>query len=544
MTWRRSTPPPSPLPPGGQRGPVAGFCAALIGLCALLSIVPPRHPGALVVLAALAIGGRGAYAVPRWGRTWPYASAVLTAAAAALTGGARSPLLPYLLAPGLSIGLVAGRVQVVVVSGAAAGALLATAGLTGHLEDAVFVTAGAQWVLLCLALGLLAVWVRQLPAVPDGNRYAEARGLLRQLHRVTRRLPGGLDATAAADGLLDRCQEVVASARSVVLVQAEGEALIPLAVRGAPRVPWRTPLDEAGPLRECWTSGRPVVDVRAADDAGRRRGSTLAVIPFQADGTAFGLVILESFDLDAFPATVLASLLEVAEGASLQLETAMLFEEVRSIVTLEERDRLARDMHDGVAQELAFVGYQLDDLRARAAQVDAGLAGRVAELRTDVTRIISDIRLSITDLRTSVGSDRGLGTVLTSSLRALCAGRDLALHLSLQESAFRLPGNQEVLVLRCVQAFTQPLRRRTDVRNLWVQVQVDPPSASVSIEHDGVGEPLQLTDLEEAAARVGGTLRTSRTTGGGLRLELVLRGRDPSPVDVPNALATGRDPLA
>ena len=46
---------------------------------------------------------------------------------------------------------------------------------------------------------------------------------------------------------------------------------------------------------------------------------------------------------------------------------AGLFEEVRSTVTVEERDRLAREMHDGVAQELAFVGYQLDDLRIRAA---------------------------------------------------------------------------------------------------------------------------------------------------------------------------------
>jgi signal transduction histidine kinase len=47
---------------------------------------------------------------------------------------------------------------------------------------------------------------------------------------------------------------------------------------------------------------------------------------------------------------------------ALPLETAALFDELRIAAATEERSRLAREMHDGIAQDLAFLGYQLDAL--------------------------------------------------------------------------------------------------------------------------------------------------------------------------------------
>lgn len=286
----------------------------------------------------------------------------------------------------------------------------------------------------------------------------------------------------------------------------------------------RTPLDEAGPLRDAWMRGQPVVDVRAGDAGGRRRGSAVAAIPFQSDGKPFGLVVLESFDVHAFSPTVLEALQGTAEDAAIQLETALLFEEVRSAATMEERGRLARDMHDGVAQELAFLGYQLDDLRSRALKGDADLAERTAGVRRDLTRLISDIRLSITDLRTAISPERGLAAVLGSHLRAVCAGKDIVLHVSLQDSAFRLAAEQEVLLFGAVQLFTQPLRRTADVRNLWVEVRVDPPSALLRLEHDGPAEQLPLEELSTTVARLGGALVTATGSTGGPRLQLTLGG--------------------
>ena len=467
------------------------------------------------------------------------AEAVFAGATVALGGGAMSPMLPYLLAPGLALGLAGTSRQVVLSS------MATVVGLTGGriayelgarpvpdspLDE--FVVTTGQWVLLSLAFGLIAGWAQRLVVVPPATReerYAEARELLEQLRGVTRRLPGGLDVTSSAETLLERCAEVARSSRSAVLVQPAPGQLVPAAVRGTQRVPWRAPLSEPGPLQRAWDGRQVVVDRRPPDLHGRRRGSTLAVAPLLTGETPFGLLILESFDEGALPDEELEALRICAEEGALRLETAMLFEEVRSTVTVEERGRLAREMHDGVAQELAFVGYQLDDLRAQASKVDDGLAASMGEVRRGLTRLISDIRLSITDLRTSVGTDRGLGAAIASYARAIGSGQRLSVHVTLNESAFRLPGEQEVLLFQVAQAVAQEVRREGTARNLWLTLDVDPPSARLRVEHDGENDGAHKVDLSEfegQLSRGGGTLRTGTRNAGGVCVEAVLEGGD------------------
>ena len=533
------------LPRSGRRAPSRGspataFRATLLVLCSVLSVVADSRTFAalpIALLAAYAIAAERFEPIRRRPVVWTVLEAVAAGAAVALTGGALSPMLPYLLAPGLALGLAGTTVHVVLAGAGAVVGLLA--GRVAHevyerpIADADrldFATDTGLWVLLGLAFGLVAGWAQRLtvaaqPAVVD--RYEDARGLLEQLRGVARRLPGGLDLTSSAQALLERCSEVAPSQRSAVLVQPSPGTLVPAAVRGTARVPWRAPLSSPGPLQRAWESGQPVVDTRPPDRHGRRRGSTLAVLPLSTGDGPFGLLILEAYDENAFDAAVVAELAACAAEGALRVETALLFEEVRSTVTLEERDRLAREMHDGVAQELAFVGYQLDDLRMQAAKVDDALAERMAEVRRGLTRLISDIRLSITDLKTSVSSDRGLGAAITSYVRAVGSGTGLAVHVSLQESAFRLPGETEVLLFQVAQLVAQDVRRTGQATNLWVTLTVDPPSARLRVEHDGaVGESagMDLSELTEHLSRLGGELRVGPRPHGGVRVEAVLEG--------------------
>jgi signal transduction histidine kinase len=508
----------------------------LLLLCLILAVLPDGLKtaalGRLVVLAVAAsviswFAWRGSPATSA-----ALLEAVFTGALIPASGGAESPLLPYLLAPGLVLGLVGGW------RFAALGGLLAavsTVGVELASEDtdsfAQFATAVGQWVLLSVAIGVVAAGAQRLGAsTPDpAERYLETRDLLQQLKAVTRRLPGGLDVPSAASTLLERCAEVLPTSRSAVLARTSGEALVPLAVRGTRRVPWRAPLTAPGPLQRAWETREPVIDLRKADKVGRRQGSALAVFPLLDDDQPFGLVILESLQAEPFPVACVQELAEVVRRHALQIETALLFEDVRSSATLEERDRLARDMHDGMAQEIAFLGYQLDALRRQAVKSDPALATQVGEVRAQLTALISDIRLSITDLRTSVDADRGLGAALSSYVRAIGTGKDITVHMSLQESTFRLPGDQEVLLFQVAQAVAQDVRRGRRSSHLWVTLSVDPPSARLQVEHDGPMQGVQglgLGDHASALARVGGTLEVTTGRSGGPRVVAVLGGSD------------------
>ena len=521
--------------PEELRAPVAAFRGALLVLCAVLSALASARTYAALPIAVL---GCFAIVAERWppARKHRLATGLVEAALTGLgvvgTSGSVSPLLPYLLAPPMCIALVAGVRSIALVSLASAATLLV--GRVGlellhHGRDPVkdFATVSAQFVLLALALGVVASRARRLTAEPAvTDRFAEARTLLRDLRAISRRLPGGLDAASAGDALLSECAAVVTPVRAAVMVMPAHGALTPISVRGTRRVPWREPLSQPGPLHDAWHSLRPVVDQRPADTEGRRRGSAIAVLPLVSDGAAFGLVVLESYELGVFTPAAVTALVEHVRSASLRLETALLFDEVRTSVTVEERDRLAREMHDGVAQELAFIGYQLDDLRLQTSRLDVPLGERVRELRGEVTGLISNLRMSITDLKTSVGNERGLGAVLSSYVRAIGSGRGLQVHLSLDESAFRLPGEQELLLFQIAQTVAQDVRRAGTASNLWVRLSVAPPYAKLVVEHDGSATPdEELLNFVPQVTMFGGKLAVRpRPDGDGAFVVVVLEG--------------------
>lgn len=532
---------------GGRRAasPATGFRFALLLLSGVLSVFAEAAAGSetyaafsIALLATAAVAADRVTALRRHPVVLSSAEALLTGVLIAVSGGDKSPLLPYLLAPMLALGLAGTTRQVVMAGGFGALGLgcgrLGTelVGATGSAQALKgFVLVGGQWVVLGVAVGVIGRLARQVAeeepadALDSEDRYGEARELLEQLRAVTRHLPGGLDVATVAEGLLDRCALVTPSTRSAVLVQPSAGALVPAAVRGTTRVPWRAPLSEPGPLQRAWETRLPVVNSRAADSGGRRAGSTLAVVPLLSAGEPFGLLILESLAVDAFSPSELSELARLAARSSLRLETGLLFEEVRGTVSLQERDRLAREMHDGVAQELASVGYQLDALRAHAARVDEGLATRLVEVRKELTRMISDIRLSITDLRTSVSNDRGLGAAVSSYVRAVGSGQRVRTHVSLQQSAFRLPGETEVLLFQVMQVVAQDARKAGRADNLWVTLAVNPPSAHLCVEHDGTvqdGTELPLTELSARVARLGGALVVAPRLGSGVTVEVSL----------------------
>ncbi|MCA1710640.1 MAG: histidine kinase [Actinobacteria bacterium] len=502
----------------------------------MLASLPGNDHGALVALAGLALLAWVIYRAPLAVsiRIWIACAETVVAAAAVVTnGGASSPLLPYLLAPGLALGLLAGPFAALQGAVLASLALLVTHVITGGDTLRELTITGGQWVLLGMAVGLIAAWAGQLAAAnqPARDPFLEARALLEQLRTVTRGLPGRLDASGAAEALLAEAARLAPHNRSAVLVQTvAGGALVPIAVQGTKRVPWRAPLTEPGPLRQAWETQQPVVDRREPDAHGRRRGNALAAIPLCGSDAPFGLVVLEALDTTAFAPEEVAAVDRAAGRAAVQLETALLFDEVRSVATAEERDRLAREMHDGVAQDIAFLGYQLDALRLHAAKADPELGERVGELRRSLTSLISDLRLSITDLKTSVGAERGLGAALGAYIRAISTGRQLTVHLSLQESPFRLPSDREVALFQLAQLVAQDVRQKGTAANLWVTLSVDPPSAQLSVEHDGgLVDRRDLAEVASAVERLGGSVAVRPRAGGGTVVDAVFEGEHDDP---------------
>jgi signal transduction histidine kinase len=300
---------------------------------------------------------------------------------------------------------------------------------------------------------------------------------------------------------------------------------VPLAHAGGSREDWDIDVTGEGPFAEAWLAQR---ERRLTRQFSGAPGSAV-VLPLVIGVRTFGMVGLETSRRDV-GASDTAEMSRVVAEAALRLETAMLFDEVRGVATAEERRRLAREIHDGIAQELSYLGYVVDGLTADARGRDEALTGELRSLRREITRIVSELRLSIFDLRSEVDVHGGLGAALSEYVRSVGQQSELTVHLSLDEAATRLPAETEAELLRIAQEAITNARKHAEAANLWVTLVVDPPSALLRVEDDGRGlgsgrhDSFGLQIMRERATRLRTNVRVEGRKPHGTLVEVILGG--------------------
>jgi signal transduction histidine kinase len=471
-----------------------------------------------IVLPALLLLGVAALAsLPLPSAVMPLVPALaetLTAAVIIGTQGKSGLLfLPYLTIPlflaGLTTGLVAG-LGCALVAGVT---LLATVTSSGGPAAEALTSNDTliAWLFIFVAVPTVGAWIRRIRAenAPDSEpAYADAHRLLSELHVVARQLSLGLDPRTLAAALAEDIRAVVPQAVAVVLARSPGGRFVALA--------GDEPDDAAeAAIEDAWLSAHPVK--REGD------GTFFAAIPVLMGERVVALVVITT--IAAIDDTSLRRCRAVIEQSGPRLASAMLFDDVRRLATTDERMRLAREIHDGIAQDLASVGYALDDIRRDS---DPEVAKQVVTVREQLQAMVADLRMSIFDLRTGINDTVGLGTALSEHAQRTGGQSGLIVHASIDESPKRLPITVEVELLRIVQEAITNVRRHADASNLWLTVTVEPPRAHITVTDDGRGlkpgrpDSFGITGMRERARRIGATLLVGPGLDGGTVVEVAL----------------------
>jgi len=449
----------------------------------------------------------------------PALAETLTAAVIIGTLGKSGLLfLPYLTVPlflaGLTTGLAAG-LGCALVAGLTLSATVASTGEPAANALNRNDTLGA-WLFIFAAVPTVGAWFRRIRSenAPDSEpAYADAHRLLSELHVVARQLSLGLDPRTLASALTEDIRAVVPQAIVVVLARSAGGRFVALA--------GDEPDDEAeAAIEDAWLSAHPVKREGA--------GTHFAAIPVLMGERVVALVVVTT--LTTIDETSLRRCRAVIEQSGPRLASAMLFDDVRRLATTDERMRLAREIHDGIAQDLASVGYALDDIRRDS---DPEVAKQVVAVREQLQAMVADLRMSIFDLRTGINDTVGLGAALSEHAQRIGGQSGLAVHASIDESPKRLPITVEVELLRIVQEAITNVRRHANASNLWLTVTVEPPRAHITVTDDGRGlkagraDSFGITGMRERARRIAASLVVGPGPEGGTMVEVGL-GTEPS----------------
>jgi ligand-binding sensor domain-containing protein/two-component sensor histidine kinase len=232
------------------------------------------------------------------------------------------------------------------------------------------------------------------------------------------------------------------------------------------------------------------------------------------------------------------ALLLVALGGAilLVLKRRLYVAEREFKAVLGERSRIAREIHDTLAQGYVGVSVQLEVLAAMLRQHKMEDAGKQLDQTRDYVRHgLADARQSIWALRTQDASETTLPVRLRRMAEAAGSER-LTTRFSLFGAYRPLPAETESELTRVAQEAILNVKKHADASQLWVQLEYGPEMVTLEVRDDGRGGALDyatgssvghfgLTGMRERAAAIGGTLEVSSARGEGTTIRLSVPAR-------------------
>lgn len=211
----------------------------------------------------------------------------------------------------------------------------------------------------------------------------------------------------------------------------------------------------------------------------------------------------------------------------------------RFSLVLEERARMAREIHDTLAQGFVGISSQLDALAFKM-NGDGEPAGRRRDLaqRLEMAQkmarhSLTEARRSLMDLRSPDFADRDLPRALAAAARHWAAGSAVAVEIRVTGAHPNLPEDVEHNVLRIAQEGVTNALKHAGAKTVWIDLRLDARSLLLTVRDDGRGFEhsgafvsldghFGLLGMRERAERLGGELKLSSEPGEGTEVKVTV----------------------
>jgi len=221
----------------------------------------------------------------------------------------------------------------------------------------------------------------------------------------------------------------------------------------------------------------------------------------------------------------------LAQQISIAIEHALMTAQLQSIAVVEERARLAREMHDGLSQILGFLSLEMQSLEllVKQGRIDETLE-ELTKARTRIRDAQAEVRENILNLRTALTSDGEVIPFLREYIQEFELQTGIETHVEDSASAsVHLASMCEVQLVRIVQEALTNIRLHADANHLWVQFRQEKNGLGVNIKDDGIGfietelkKHFGLKSMRERTESVNGQISIESQPGMGTRIFLWL----------------------
>ncbi len=456
---------------------------------------------------------------------------VIAIAAIVTTGAFKSPFILTPMTGLLLAGYVWGRRATV--GTAVAGAIAAASAIAIQSADAADQRAASQIAVIFLLCGALGAFTRNLvveiemqraQAIDQATQMATANDLLVSLHTLAQTLPASFDLGEVVESIRQRVRALFPYTALVVIVPDDAGAGWRIELAEGVRMPAR--LGEADfpePIRRAMASTRPVVVTDRIADPEQNGFASLCrsglYTALRARGALVGAVAIEHEPAHAYGADEQALLDSLSSVLALSLDNARWFGRLHTLGAEAERSRIARELHDRIAQSLAYVTFELERLQ----DLPGEKHDEIDNLHDVVRDIMQELRATIYQLRANVSEDNELTAVAAEFLARFQERTGISTSWA-PDTSQRLPYRVEQELWRIVQEALANVDRHSGATQVVVRWEVEERGgARLEVSDNGkgfdparvAGDHYGIVGMRERAESIGARLQIVSRAGRG-----------------------------
>lgn len=208
-------------------------------------------------------------------------------------------------------------------------------------------------------------------------------------------------------------------------------------------------------------------------------------------------------------------ILQMLSGlAAIALENERLYEALKDLTVLEERDRISKELHDGVIQAIYSVGLSLQGSLSLMKRDPSVAEARIDEAIARLDDVVRDVRSYIFELRPKLVEEKGLSEAVREMLKDFEVNTLAHTQLALDgEACESMDQEQQTHVIQIIREVLSNIARHAGASEVRIACRTLDGQIALEIEDDGVGFDRGsvkaghgLRNIEERAARLGGAI--------------------------------------
>lgn len=258
-------------------------------------------------------------------------------------------------------------------------------------------------------------------------------------------------------------------------------------------------------------------------------GMGLLAVPIYVAGYIFFAVFAQQTARAEAARAESQRLLDQLQEAHRQLQD--LSAQAEDLVVAQERNRLAREMHDTLGHRLTVASVQLQAVERLIATEPTRAIQMTGSAREQVKEALADLRHAVATLRAPLEADLALEPALKRLTGSFEQATGITVHLALPEPVPELPSPYRQALYRGAQEGLTNIQKHAQATRAWLQLVQQTDVVTLTIRDNGVGVNgangsdsvgFGLRGLRERATQLDGNLRIDTQAGGGAQLVLTL----------------------